>query len=193
MRSSTIRRRRSRWRWNRSVSACRSPRRSLSTSCPVSVCSFGMRASPYHLTCAPVGEWASRFGNVARGNLSELSTAIPPGSPASARSGRRGSPTWPPEAPIRAAEVDRAVPGSTRRLAHPSHDGLCHPPADRASTIPSPLVGLKGLGVPRIERTDGIRPRRARIHRNLLHRQPRGPEFSKSPTTDHAPNAGEHS
>ncbi len=53
-----------------------------------------------------------------RGDLSELSTAIPPGSPASARSGRRRSPTWPPAAPIQAAEVDRAVPGSTRRLAH---------------------------------------------------------------------------
>ena len=173
----------------------RSAKASLSTRLP-SVYLFGwhVETSPYHLTCRTGGRGGPvDSGMSRRGNLSELSTAIPPGSPASASSERRGSPTRPSEAPIRAAEVDRAVPGSTRRHAHPSHDGLCHPPADRAPTIPSPLVALKGLDVPRIERTDGIRPRRREgfiatcCNGNLV-----AAEFANSPTTDHAPNAGEH-
>src|SRR5262249_4427499 len=148
------------------------------------------------LTILPAHRWATGPvdpGMSRPGNLSELSTAIPPGLLASARSGRRGPPSGPPEAPIKAAQVDRAVPGSTRRLAHQSHDGLCHSPADRAPTIPSPLVALKGLDVPRIERTDGIRPRRREgfiatcCNGNLV-----AAEFSNSPTTDHVPNAGEH-
>ncbi len=51
MRSSTMRRSRSRWRWNRSVRACRSPPRSRSTRWSVSLGSFAMVA-PILNTCA---------------------------------------------------------------------------------------------------------------------------------------------
>ena len=33
----------------------------------VGIFGWHVETSPYHLTCAPVGEWASRFGNVAPG------------------------------------------------------------------------------------------------------------------------------